>query len=87
MAKDENRQWRCLECGEISLQTELLTAPSPFDEADIITGCPKCKGVEGFKEICDEPGCEAEATCGFPVKHGFDGYRRTCWEHQRQYSG
>ena len=27
---------------------------------------------------CDEPGCEREATCGWPVA---DGYRRTCGEH------
>ena len=86
MARDKDKQWRCLECNEISLETDLLVAPNPFDETDNITGCPKCKGVDGFEEICDEPECKAEATCGFPVKEGFGGYRRTCGKHYRQYS-
>jgi len=31
---------------------------------------------------CDEPGCQREATCGFPVE---DGYRRTCGDHYTLY--
>lgn len=30
---------------------------------------------------CDEPGCEREASCGWPVP---DGYRRTCGEHMQR---
>jgi hypothetical protein len=36
---------------------------------------------------CDEPGCEREATCGWPTRpggtSGNGGYRRTCGEHYR----
>jgi len=36
---------------------------------------------------CDEPGCEREATCGWPSRPGGTGpnggYRRTCGEHMR----
>lgn len=36
---------------------------------------------------CDEPGCESEATCGWPTR-GIGtspkaGYRRTCGDHMR----
>ncbi|MBA1446803.1 MAG: hypothetical protein M3H12_04745 [Chromatiales bacterium] len=87
MARDENKQWRCLECSEIVLETELLTAKNPFDDTDTLVGCPKCRGVGGFEEICDETKCEEKATCGFPDKKDFGGYRRTCGKHYRQYSG
>lgn len=83
----QNRQWRCRTCDRISLEPALLTAPSPFDPDDILTGCPLCKGCdEGFAEICDEPGCTNEAGCGFPTGNGGDqwgGYRRTCSQHSK----
>ena len=28
---------------------------------------------------CDEPGCDKQATCGFPTDD--EGYRRTCFAH------
>jgi hypothetical protein len=80
----ENKQWRCTNCLQISLQPELLTGPSPFDPEDILTGCPKCKSVDGFDEICDEPGCKQRAHCGWPTDSDndeFGGYRRTCSQH------
>ena len=82
MATDTEKQWKCSECNEISLETALLIAPNPFDETDTIGGCPLCLAVEGFTEICDETGCEGQATCGYPTKDGsHGGYRRTCWRH------
>lgn len=81
MALDELKRWRCAECGTISLGIALLTAPNPFDAEHSITGCPTCKDVPQFKEICDESGCDSPATCGFPVESGFGGYRRTCGKH------
>ena len=37
---------------------------------------------------CDEPGCEREATCGWPSRPGGTGpnggYRRTCGPHKEQ---
>ena len=39
---------------------------------------------------CDEPGCEDEATCGWPSRPGGTGpnggYRRTCGPHMREYA-
>ena len=43
------------------------------------------RAIEAYEEAleisrrCDEPGCTAEATCGFPTNEG--GYRRTCGKH------
>ena len=81
MADDQNKHWRCENCDEISMECELLRAPNPFDTDKTITGCPYCKWVGDFEVLCDEPGCEEQATCGFPVKEGFGGYRRTCGNH------
>ena len=72
------RKWKCVSCDNISLETELLRATNPFDKAETIEGCPICKSVLGFTEICDEPECTREASCGFPV---VNGYRRTCYQH------
>ena len=71
-------KWRCRECNEISIESALLSAPNPFDTSDRIAGCPFCKGVDGFDEICDEPQCEQRVSCGTPTRNG---YRRTCSEH------
>lgn len=79
MTHDNSRKkWRCTECLEISAESDLLRAKNPFDKDDLIVGCPKCKSVCEFDEICDEHGCEQQATCGFPDA---GGYRRTCREH------
>ena len=82
MAEDRKKQCRCNECNEISLEADLLVAQSPFDKNDDIVGCPLCLSAEGFEEICDEPCCEARASCGYPTKDGgYGGYRRTCHRH------
>ncbi len=81
MTRDEDKQWMCRDCGAATLEHNLLTAKNPFDNTDTIIGCPKCFSVQDFIEICDEPGCTAPASCGFPVKEGFGGYRRTCGKH------
>lgn len=73
-------RWRCRACNARLHTEELLHAPSPFDAADILTGCPRCKRCDdGFSEMCDEPGCDTDASCGWPTDDG--GYRRTCFEH------
>lgn len=69
---------RCDLCESIVDSTSLLRAPNPFDSTDTISGCPKCLGVSGWDEICDEPGCVAVTSCGFPTPQG---YRRTCFKH------
>lgn len=71
-------RWRCDECEEIFNETDLLTAPNPFNANETVAGCPACKSVNCFTNICDEPGCTRPASCGFPVP---GGYRRTCYDH------
>ena len=73
-----SRRWQCDSCNAVSLEAELLRAPSPFDPDDELVGCPTCKSCEGFTELCEIDGCEMPATCGGPVG-GI--YRRTCGPH------
>jgi hypothetical protein len=76
--------WRCKACGHISTESELLTAPSPFSPDDTLTACPECKVCdEGFEQLCDEPGCQREATCGWPSRLE-NRYRRTCFLHMEE---
>jgi len=34
--------------------------------------------LKTYANICDEPGCFEDVSCGFPTENG---YRRTCYEH------
>lgn len=80
------RRWKCRSCGDVSRETELLLAPSPFDDTDTLTGCPSCKGCsDGFDLLCDEDGCMQEAHLGWPTgdkADKFGGYRNTCGKHR-----
>ena len=75
-----NLLWGCKHCDWIGKNAGLLCAPNPFRPEDEILGCPKCKSVEDFFNVCDEPGCKEESSCGFPTP---SGYRRTCGKHYR----
>lgn len=79
MAIDSGR-WACStkRCGWVGTVEKMLTAKNPFDDAKQIVGCPTCREVDTFYEVCDEAGCMQEATCGTPVAVG---YRRTCGQH------
>ena len=71
---------KCQSCDWIGDDSEILCAPSPFDAEDTIYGCPNCGAVDGIVNACDEPGCNRNATCGWPSP---DGYRRTCGKHMQ----
>lgn len=82
MSRPVVKQWRCKECREVIPASKLLQAPSPFDDDDLLVGCPHCKQCnDGFALVCDEPGCQSDATCGFPTKAG---YRNTCSKHWKR---
>lgn len=49
-----------------------------INKNDVLIGCPNCKSVDSFTQVCDEPSCRKEATCGIPTK---EKYRRVCGEH------
>ncbi len=68
-------------CGWIGGESELLEAQNPFIMGETIKACPKCGEINStLAEVCDEPGCNEEATCGWPSP---SGYRTTCGEHMR----
>ena len=73
-------RWLCQACGWNGDDAALLRAPSPFDDADMVVGCPMCRAVNEVENACDEPGCDMPATCGFPAP---GGYRRTCGKHMQ----
>ena len=73
------KRWRCDGCRKVSSDSELLTAPNPFNPDDTLTGCPHCFACDQFDMLCSTPGCNLLATCGGP---GADGaYRQTCGDH------
>lgn len=76
---DPDLRWKCKECGWTGNGAELLSAPNPFDPTYTISGCPQCQTVDSFDNICDEPGCNDYAGCGWKPKDA--PYRRTCSKH------
>ena len=72
--------YRCTNrnCGWRGHKSEILIASHPFDPDEKVYGCPTCKDIECFIEICDDPECERDANCGWPSSAG---YRRTCVQH------
>jgi hypothetical protein len=72
------KKWSCDECGSITEESELLSAPNPFKPDEPVLGCPVCKEIGQFTEVCDFEGCQKEATAGTPTA---DGYVRRCWAH------
>jgi hypothetical protein len=75
------KRWKCDGCDEESAEADILRAPSPFDPADELSGCPHCKAIDQWVLMCDVPGCKREASCGWPSG---DGYRNTCGQHMRE---
>jgi hypothetical protein len=69
----------CKECGWHGTETEVLTAPNPFEEDTEITGCPACLSVESMAVACDAADCWNEICCGTPTP---TGYRTTCYNHR-----
>ena len=79
MTTPDNDKWLCEECGKVAMETEVLTAPNPFEPSYPLYGCPSCKDVSTLVMACDETGCLREVCCGTPTP---TGYRRTCSEHK-----
>lgn len=58
---------------------EILQGKNPFDDEDIVNGCPKCKSIDSIVCVCDEKDCWNPVTCGAPTP---EGYRNTCGKHR-----
>jgi hypothetical protein len=68
----------CQSCDWIGPVSDLLVANNPFDQHSEVYGCPKCYAIDDTVIACDEPGCDREATNGWPSEAG---YRQTCFKH------
>lgn len=66
-------------CNWHGMESEVLTAPDPFNQGETLYACPECRTVGSVVEACDEPECWAESSCGTPTE---SGYRRTCGKHR-----
>ena len=71
-------KWLCDECGHRLTRAEMLEGVNPFDSEDTIVGCPECKLIDCFTQLCNIPHCTKIAGCGTPTKHG---YLRCCYKH------
>jgi hypothetical protein len=78
----KTKAWKCMQCGTVSLGSQMLTAPSPFDPEDTLTACPKCKSMDEWKEMCEIDGCDNGATMGMNTENG---YKRLCYKHGEKY--
>lgn len=67
-------------CGWAGHETEMLSAPDPFNVGDMLYACPNCKD-QSLVLACDEDGCNEQATCGTPTPAG---YRSVCSKHYRE---
>jgi hypothetical protein len=76
-------KWVCDRCDWCGPWREVLIAPNPFDERDVIHGCPDCKEVASLQRACDVPSCTLAVSCGFPTP---EGYRNTCSKHYREFA-
>ena len=75
--------FECDRCGKIMEEKLILQTAVPRPkggEPAYVSQCPHCGECECFTNVCDEPGCQSEATCGWPTG---DGYRRTCGKHMQ----
>jgi len=65
-------------CKWVGKESELLTAPDPFQPNERLFACPKCKG-QTINLVCDDEDSKQHATCGTPTPNG---YRQTCYKHK-----
>ena len=79
------RIFRCDVCGFHMRESQVVIAHIPHPKEGqppvTINQCPECGEANLFTNICDEPGCEAEPSSGWPSPQG---YRRTCGAHYRK---
>ena len=74
-------RWMCEECEWVGLHSDIDRVHDPKPGSDVEWSiCPNCRAAERFINLCDEPGCNGKATCGWLSA---EGYRRTCGPHYK----
>jgi hypothetical protein len=73
--------FECRECSWRGEQDEIIQFADPEMAGNSWRICPNCRCAECFDNMCDEPGCQLVAGCGWPSP---DGYRRTCYDHWKR---
>ncbi len=66
------------------METDVLSAPNPFLEDEILVACPECKSISNLVYACDEPECWESSAAGFLSEAG---YRFVCGRHYRLLRG
>ena len=78
--------FRCNCCETLVTERAIVSIyvdhPKPGRDRVRVSQCPECGECEQFTNMCDEPGCHAEASSGWPTTNG--DYRRTCGVHWRE---
>jgi hypothetical protein len=77
--------WRCDECDhrltKEAMVVHNIPHPKPGFASVPVHQCPECGAVGQFVNVCDEPECHKDASCGWPSP---EGYRRTCGDHWKR---
>lgn len=74
----EKDKAKCTKCYWKGKNQGILKAKNPFNPSELIQGCPQCRSVDTIIDVCDEPNCWLNISCGTPTK---EGYRSTCGKH------
>jgi len=53
----------CKECKWIGTKNQMLKGKHPFEDNEIITGCPNCKEINSLRTKCMVEGCKEISTC------------------------
>jgi len=70
----------CRLCGWRGIQSQVLTAPNPFEPSAMVLGCPQCREVAAVDVACDVTGCWLPVQCAWSSDDG--GVRTTCLKHR-----
>ena len=68
----------CEKCGWHGVFKNLLTAPDPFNEGELLWACPSCKNMT-VVWACDTPYCFRPVSSGTPTSKGYKNFCSDCY--------
>lgn len=69
---------KCIDCGKVFNENDVLIENNPFKPDFTIYGCPNCKEIEQFVGVCDVIGCENQSS-GTQTHGRF--FMSLCYDH------